>query len=174
MGKSEKVPTGMRTRKDRVALLKDNPLLPTPEEIRALDREIMRECTVANKHARLLTQEMADGDEKSIGQLSSHSKMKLQQDFFVTAFMHPVMRRRFLEKCYEDPVALAKLSAAMMPKELNVEINQNQGVILVPMRMENVDEWEKKAIASLSDGDTIEGESLPPRVDDWDDLINKG
>jgi hypothetical protein len=40
--------------------------------------------------------------------------------------------------------------------------------------MENVDEWEKKAIASLSDGDTIEGESLPPRVDDWDELIKKG
>lgn len=175
MAKSKKVPTGMQTRKDRLALLDDcGSILPSKEDMRVLDREIMKQCTVAHKHARVLSEQMAEGNAESVGQLNSHSKMKLAQDFLVTAFMHPVLRRRFLEECVDDPMALAKLTMSTMPKELNVEINQTQGVILVPMRMENVDEWEKKAIAALSDGDTIDGEELPPRVDNWEDLISKG
>jgi len=174
MAKSKKIPTG--DPELRLALLQDadvDEVVMTPEELKEMDHEIFGACRVANKYANQIVKDRIHGTINS-GGIDSHSKMKIAQDYLTTAFLHPRIRQSFLKAIEKNPIAAAKLLVAMMPKDINVEVTQQQGVILVPMRMENVEDWEKKAIASLSGGEIIEGEAGEPRLKSWDDLIAEG
>lgn len=167
-GPVQKKPGAQLTTKQRNVLLKESmEELFTPELIEAMDRDIVNDCRVANRRVENWVADIARGQ---LRELDTHSKMKTAQDWTTTLFLHPSLRRQFIKQSMKNPLALAKLVVAMMPKELNVEVNNMQGVILVPMRA-NLDEWEKQVLA---DGRVIEGETLEPRVDNWEDLISKG
>lgn len=147
-------------------------LLPAGNEVEPdwlkIDDEVFKGCTVAQRYANQIIRDTIHGT-KVPGTVDSHQKMKIAQDFIAGIFLHPIMRRRFLQAWHDDPIAGTKLLVSVMPKELNVNIEERKGVILVPMRMENVEEWEKKALAG-SAGETIEGQETP-RVASWDDLV---
>lgn len=159
----------------RLELLQDadvDDVVMSQDELKAMDHEIFGACRVANKYANQIVKDRIHGTINS-GGVDSHSKMKIAQDYLTTAFLHPVLRQAFLKAAIKNPIGAAKLVVAMMPKDINVEVTQQQGVILVPMRMENVEDWEKKVIQELSNGTTIEGEQTP-RVTSWDDLVAEG
>lgn len=75
------------------------------------------------------------------GGMSTHQKMKVAQDFLVTAFMTPEIGVRFIEACMQDPIAMAKLTMSIMPKELHVDVEHKSGVVMLPMKAESVEAW---------------------------------
>lgn len=185
MAKREKAPNPNRINtgdpRTRQAFLGDadvKALVPvdglSEEELKQMDQEIFGSSRVATHHVNRLLKESIHACEKIVGRVDSHTKMKIAQDYIFSAFLHPKIRRQFLKAAYENPLAAAKLGVAMMPKDINVEITQQQGVILVPMRMENTEDWEKKALAAVSGGEPIEVERLEPRVPSWDDIVAEG
>ena len=164
--RSNKVQTGSPAQ--RKALIQDvGDLLPSDADIERIDREVFTSCGVGQANLVKLWKDQIHG---RLGKADTHSKMKVAQDWLTTAFMHPELRRAFLRKAFEDPIAVAKLVVAMMPKELNVEVSQQQGVVLVPMRMESIDDWEKKVLSGELMGDLSE----KPRVGSWDDIVAEG
>ena len=130
-----------------------------------MDRQIMAECRVA--HAQFKAKDPAHAGPDSVRSMTSHQKMKVVQDYWATAFLHPTMRRRFLAKAAEEPVQFARIMASVMPKELNVDVTQQKGVLLVPMRMESMEEWEKRAIETIN-GETVSPPEIPTRKDEFD------
>ena len=75
------------------------------------------------------------------GGMTTHQKMKIAQDFLVTAFMQPEIGVRFLEAARLDPLAMAKLTFSVMPKELHVDVQQQSGVVILPMKAESLETW---------------------------------
>ena len=130
-----------------------------------MDKDIMNECRVA--HAQFHKNDAAHVGPDSVRNMTSHQKMKVVQDYWATAFLHPTMRRRFLAKAAEEPVQFARIMASVMPKELNVDVTQQKGVLLVPMRMESMEEWEKRAIETIN-GETVQPPETPTRAEEFD------
>jgi hypothetical protein len=140
-----------------------------PDEVYAMDKAIMEETRVA--HAQFKKKNPACRGEESVRELTTHQKMKVLQDYWTTAFLQQPMRVRFLQAALEDPIGVAKIVASMMPKELNVEVTKKEGVILVPMRMDNVEDWERMAMRELG-GPVIEGEAVETsNADEWESLV---
>lgn len=156
----------------RKALIEETAnLIPTPAELDEMDKEIFKGCGVAKHHAGQMLKDRIFG---LMHRETTHSKMKIALDWISTAFLHPVFRKRLLMAALEDPLAFARIMAALMPKDINVQVTKQQGVILVPMRMENVEDWEAKAIAEMSGGETIEMEAQEPRVGSWEEIVAGG
>ena len=98
-----------------------------------------REARVASKHINSVSK-----DEEGLpkfNDLTTHQKMKIAQDFMITAFMSPEIGVRFLEAGKQDPIAFAKLALSLMPKELHVDVQQQTGVVLLPMKAESLEAW---------------------------------
>ena len=174
--KSQKIPTG--DRKDRLALAGEADVTGlvrrvqeeaqevvglTDAEVDEMDKEIWSTIRVARRYTNQVLKDAIHGTSRITGGIDSHAKMKIGQDLLVSAMLHPKIRKSLLRAMHENPIAGAKLMVAMMPKDINVEVTQQQGVILVPMRMDNVDEWEKKAIEGIT-GEVIDVQGEEPRV----------
>jgi hypothetical protein len=101
---------------------------------------IKRQARIAN--AQYCKTAKLDEDGVPIWQdLTTHQKMKIAQDFLVTAFMSPEIGVRFLEAAKLDPIAMAKLTFSVMPKELHVDVQQQSGVVILPMKAESLETW---------------------------------
>ena len=151
---------------DELVSIAANGLMELNEDaLICMDKEIMNECRVA--HAQFKERDPKHASPDSVRSMTSHQKMKVVQDYWATAFLHPIMRRRFLAKAAEEPVQFARIMASVMPKELNVDVTQQKGVLLVPMRMESMEEWEKRAIETIN-GETVQPPETPTRAEEFD------
>ena len=134
-------------------------------------KRVRKECAVAKAQFQKKGHQF-DGPD-STRMMTTHQKMKIALDFFATTWAQPEIQEKFVERVLEkdNVIQFAKLMASMMPKELNVEVTQQKGVILVPMRLDDPDEWEKQAQKQI-DSHIIEAEPLEIKhVQEWEDLV---
>lgn len=149
----------------------NNSEVAAPDWVEAVDKRVMDECRVAHAQFRergdIKTKENPDGTKM----MTAHQKMKVVQDFWATAFLQPEVRRAFLMKAIEEPMQFAKIMASIMPKELNVEVVRKEGVILLPMRMDSVEEWEQAALKTIH-GEVIDATPVDTEnTFDWEEQI---
>lgn len=131
-----------------------------PQERDAFDvySAVKRQAKVAAKNIRVLPNGEPDWQTMTV-----HQKMKVAQDFLVGVFLSPEIGVRFVEQAMEDPMAAAKLAVALMPKELHVDVENRTGVIMVPMREENFEQWQARV--------TNQAKTIGNASHDWKDIL---
>ena len=105
-------------------------------------KAIRRQAKVATNNTKYVGRLDEDGCQP-FESLTTHQKMKITQDFMATAFLQPEIGVRVIEAFMQDPIAFAKLTLSTHPKELHVDVTQQSGVVLLPMKAESLEAWMK-------------------------------
>lgn len=81
-------------------------------------------------------------------QLSSHQKIKAFLDYGVSCMIQPEIAGRMIEDLMEDSkegklarIAMTRALIAQTPKEINIDVNNKTGVMLVPAKADSLTEW---------------------------------
>lgn len=128
--------SGLAERREMIAAAGDLIQASGGRNAEELYRAIRHQCKVATKNMH----KGATADH-NWGTMTTHQKMKVAQDFLVSAFMSPEIGVPFLQACILDPIAGAKLAISIMPKELHVDVQQQTGVVMVPMKADSLEAW---------------------------------
>ena len=118
-------------------------LIPNQRTSLELWKSLRKTCTIANANLKNVRTN-ADG-LPALESLTVHQKMKIAQDFIMGAVLSPEIGEAFLEEARLKPMEAMKLAVAIMPKELNIDVQHKQGVIMVPMREDSFEAWLEKA-----------------------------
>lgn len=81
-------------------------------------------------------------------QLTSHQKIKAFLDYGVSCMIQPEVALRMIEDLMEDSkegklarIAMTRALIAQTPKEINIDVNNKTGVMLVPAKADSLTEW---------------------------------
>jgi hypothetical protein len=105
-------------------------------DAREVDRDVLEGMDREGRN--LLTQHSGDG-------LSLRKKQKAGAEYLATLVGHPKFRERFLEWAMENPGDAYKIASSERPKEIHVEEDIRQMVVLVPASTTE-SEWQKLII----------------------------
>jgi hypothetical protein len=133
--------------------------LPTERDAMEIYQTVKKDSKVASKNIRMLPDGTPDWSC-----MTTHQKMKVAQDFLTGVFLSPEVGVRFIQQAMEDPMAAAKLVTSIMPKELNIEVENKTGVIMVPMREESFDQW----IGRVNN----QAKTVRQEAQNWDDILD--
>lgn len=81
-------------------------------------------------------------------QLTSHQKIKAFLDYGVSCMIQPEIAGRMIEDLMEDSkegklarIAMTRALIAQTPKEINIDVTNKTGVMLVPTKADSLTEW---------------------------------
>lgn len=136
-----------------------------------LAHRIWKQSQVAQRRLNQRTMVyQSNGIAKEYGALNARDRAKVAADFISNVTGIQEYRKAYIQWAVENPGQHMKLQVAIMPKEIEVDVNANMGVIVLPAKMGSVREWEQAAIGNTVDGEVTETAS-PKEV--WDNILEE-
>lgn len=99
------------------------------------------------------------GHPASWASCNARDKQRAVVDFVGSVFISHEFRKRFVKAALEDPLTVAKLYFSTLPKDVEVSVNQQVGIVILPGKAGSVADWMEMAKGEkVIDGEVVGSE----------------
>ena len=123
----------------------------------------MANCIIRNGEGR--------GHPSSWASCNARTKQRAVVDFVGSVFVSHEFRKRFVKAALEDPLTVAKLYFSTLPKDVEVSVNQQVGIVILPGKAGSVADWMEMAKGEkVIDGEVI-GQEGQDAAETWKKIL---
>lgn len=148
--------------KARQGLIKD----VDPGELAALAGEVAHKAwqnvsiMKAHQHKNYISHNGPDANVP-FSWLSIRQKQRAMSDWMLAISATHAMRCAYAEAALQDPMTHMKIVVSLMPKELEVQVNGQVGIVVLPAKMGSTKQWVEVATGEKEvKGEILDAESV--------------
>ena len=151
----------------RKALMED----VDPEELAATAGQVAHEAwkqvkiMKAHQHKNFI-RAPGCGDAVPFGWLNVRQKQRAMSDWMLSMSATSAMREAYAKAALLDPIAHMKIVVSLMPKELEVQVSGNVGIVVLPAKVGSTQEWVDMATGKEPKGEILDAEAVSA-ADTW-------
>ncbi len=172
---------GINERQDRLDLIKDIPE-PDPAIFEAEpDESHINIASVAWREARIANAILNRGEWRKPGEktepwyrLGTKTKQKAIMDFFGGVLTSQNVRAALVKAIEERPLDALKIFVSTIPKDVEINLNQNQtAIVILPGKAGSVDSWMKMATGEKAIDGEVLGEKGADAAQTWKNILEE-
>ena len=164
---TEQTETGIDRERQRLDLISDIP----EDAFHGISEEAWRDARVANS-ILLKNQDRTMGAKGSTwDKLNTRQKQKAHMDFFAGVMKTPEYREALVKEMIARPLEVLKIYVSTIPKEVEMNINQQTAVVILPGKAGNVEEWMKMAKGHKDIDGEVVGELGADAAQTWKNIL---
>ena len=178
MPKKKDSEAGVRYRQDRLDLLQDVDKPQVEGEVSDKHLQVAKTCW---REARIANAILDRGERKEPGQkvdswekLGTKSKQKAIMDFFAGVMTSEDVRASLVKAIEERPLDALKIYVSTIPKDVEVNINQNQtAIVILPGKAGSVANWMEMANGTKAIDGEVLGEKGADAAQTWKTIMEQ-
>ena len=178
MPKKKDSEAGVRYRQDRLDLIADVAEPVLEPEVDAHHVDVARTCW---REARIANAILDRGERKQAGEkleswerLGTKSKQKAIMDFFAGVMTSEDVRASLVKAIEERPLDALKIYVSTIPKDVEVNINQNQtAIVILPGKAGSVANWMEMANGTKAIDGEVLGEKGADAAQTWKTIMEQ-
>ena len=167
--KTEQTETGIDRQRQRMELISEIP----EETFQKISEVAWDGARVANAILRRGERRESGSKMETWERLNTRTKQKAVLDFFSGVMTSNLFRESVTKMMIEKPLEALKIYVSTIPKEVEMNINQQTAVVILPGKAGNVAEWMQMAKGHKDIDGEVVGELGADAAQTWKNILGQ-